>query len=75
MLTILIAWPQTRPRRSVTWQVFQSSMHMGMRYFPYCSLHAQTRDDLLKYTVAHGQQLMSAYCRDRTLIPQGEVLV
>ena len=48
-------------------------MHMGMSYFPYCSLHAQTRDDLMSYTLDHGQLLMRAYCRDRSLIPNGEV--
>ncbi len=73
IVRVLIAWPKTRPRWFVSWQVFQSSMHMGMRYFPYCSLHAQTRDDLLEYTLAHGHQLLSAYCRDRCLIPKGTV--
>ena len=47
-------------------------MHMGMHYFPYCSLHAHTREELLQYTLEHGRQLLRAFCRDRLLIPQGE---
>ena len=54
-------------------QVFQSSMHMGRTYFPYCSLHRQTPEDLLRYTLDQGTEMLHAYCRDRLLIPQGKV--